>query len=113
MPGRSVNVPVMVCIEADMRLSPLVGGGCVLPLTTYSPIGTDCTAIPGVADVDCQSGKCVVRRCLRGYIPAVDGTSCNPEHPPISQPDITGLEEDIELALARVFGLEHVPLERN
>jgi hypothetical protein len=85
----------------------------VLPLTAYSPLGKDCTAIPGVADVICLSGKCVVRRCLRGYTLALDGTSCHPEHPSISQPDITGMEEEIELAPARIFGLEHIPLERN
>ncbi|KAI9439302.1 hypothetical protein H4582DRAFT_1852061 [Lactarius indigo] len=55
-------------------------GGCVLPLTPYSPIGQDCTTLPGVADVACHSGECVVRRCLPGYILSHDGTSCRSKH---------------------------------
>jgi hypothetical protein len=98
-----------------MLLSPLVGGGCVLPLTMYSPIGDDCTAITGVADVSCLSGKCVVHRCLQDYVPSLDGTRCIPKYPEMSEPDIDGAEDDIgiEFVPARIFGLEHVPLERN
>lgn len=52
------------------------GGGCMIPLTVYSPMGTDCSMLPGVADVTCFGGGCVVERCLPGYVPAIDGTSC-------------------------------------
>ena len=105
-----LHIPVHV--EIDTRLSPFVGGGCVLPLSAYTPIGVDCTALPGVADVSCLSGRCVVHRCLRDYVPALDGTRCNPEYPEISQPDIDGAADNIEMEFvpARIFGLEHVPL---
>ncbi|KAH9994315.1 hypothetical protein BJV74DRAFT_351374 [Russula compacta] len=88
-------------------------GGCVLPLTPFSPAGIDCTELPGVADVACMSGQCVVRRCLPGYALAFDGTSCTPKHSRISHSHIAGLQDEIEFVPARIFGLEHVPLERN
>lgn len=92
-----------------------VGGGCVLPLTQSSPVGRDCTAIQGVADVACMSGECVVRRCLKGFTPSTDGARCNPEYPATSesQPDITGADLELELVPASIYGLEHIPLERN
>ena len=81
----------------------------MLPLTAYSPIGTDCSTLPGVADVACLSGKCAVQRCLPGYVLALDGTSCmrKYEMSRISQVD------DVEDVPASVYGLEHVPLWRN
>jgi len=82
-------------------------GGCMYPLTVYSPIGTDCSTLPGVADVSCLGGECVVRRCLRGYVPARDGTSCIRKHS-ISQYQIP----DAENVPARAYGLEHFPLGR-
>jgi hypothetical protein len=84
-----------------------------LPLTQSSPVGRDCTAIPGVADVTCLSGECIVRRCLKGFTSSPDGTSCDPEHPTTSQPDITGGEIELEIVPASIYGLEHIPLERN
>ncbi|KAI1794000.1 hypothetical protein LXA43DRAFT_186797 [Ganoderma leucocontextum] len=51
-------------------------GGCAIPLDTSSPEGVDCTAIPGVADVACRAGSCVVNRCVPGYEVSVDGTFC-------------------------------------
>jgi hypothetical protein len=84
----------------------------MFPLTAYSPIGEDCSTLPGVADVACLSGECAVRRCLPGYVPAPDGTSCihNKIHKhPISPYQVA----DVEDVPARVYGLEHVPLGRN
>ncbi|KAH9980421.1 hypothetical protein BJV74DRAFT_109935 [Russula compacta] len=84
-------------------------GGCVLPLTAYSPFGVDCTALPGVADVSCLSGQCVIRRCLRGYTLAPDGTHCiDNTLSKFSQPQMAG-----EDAPAGLYGLEHVPFQRN
>jgi len=80
-------------------------GGCVLPLTAHSPIGKDCSALPGVADVVCLSGECAVLRCLPGYLPALDGMSCIRKHP-TSQSQFVD-DEDVP---ASVYGLEHVPL---
>ena len=50
-------------------------------------IGVDCTVLPGVLDVACVSGLCVVERCQPGYmldptdrsrcIPAVEGILWN------------------------------------
>jgi hypothetical protein len=80
----------------------------VVPLTTHSPVGKDCSTLPGVADVSCLGGECVVRRCLPGYLPALDGASCIRKHP-TSQSQFFS-PEDVP---ARVYGLEHVPLGRN
>ena len=74
----------------------------MFPLTAYSPIGKDCSSLPGVADVDCPSGECVIRHCLPGYFPARDGSSCIRKHPTSEMAD-----EDVP---ASVYGLEHVPL---
>lgn len=30
-------------------------------------MGVDCTALPGVKDVGCYAGRCVVRKCAKGY----------------------------------------------
>ncbi|KAI9453933.1 hypothetical protein F5148DRAFT_985380 [Russula earlei] len=88
-------------------------GGCVLPLTPYSPIGTDCTTLPGVADVSCISGECVVHRCLHGYTHSRDGTSCVPKNVKIPPSHIPNVENDIGFVPAGAYGLEHVPLDRN
>ena len=88
----------------------------MLPLTRYSPTGTDCTALPGVADVACLAGGCVVRRCLRGYTLSIHGDGCIPQakipthshsHSHMAHP-----ENEYEYVPANVFGLEHVPLDR-
>jgi len=84
-------------------------GGCTLPLTRYSPIGTDCTSLPGVADVACLAGECVVRRCLRGYTLSIHGNGCVPQ---AKIPTHSHLENEYEYVPASVFGLEHVPLDR-
>ncbi|KAH9975089.1 hypothetical protein BGW80DRAFT_1225415 [Lactifluus volemus] len=83
-------------------------GGCILPLTPYVPIGQDCTSLPGVADVACIAGECVVRHCLPGYVPARDGTHCVSRHGKISQ----HYDDEAESVPARVYGLEHVPLRK-
>ncbi|KAI9439303.1 hypothetical protein H4582DRAFT_1852063 [Lactarius indigo] len=85
-------------------------GGCVLPLTPYSPIGQDCTALPGVADVACLSGECIVRRCLPGYILSHDGTSCRSKHSHSHSHVAMPEEEDEEYVEAMRYGLEHRPL---
>ena len=82
------------------------GGGCMYPLTTSSPMGTDCSTLPGVADVSCLGGECVVQRCMPGYLPAIDGTSCVRKHE-LSQSQFVHAEDVPE----KVYGLEHVPLE--
>ncbi|KAI9439295.1 hypothetical protein H4582DRAFT_129530 [Lactarius indigo] len=82
-------------------------GGCVLPLTPYSPIGQDCTALPGVADVACHSGKCIVRRCLPGYVVSHDGTSCRSKH---GHSHVATPADDEEYMEAMHYGLEHRPL---
>ncbi len=53
-----------------------IGGGCAIPLDESSPDGVDCTAIPGVVDVACRAGSCVVSRCVPGYEVSLDGTFC-------------------------------------
>ena len=55
------------------------GGGCVIPLGQEAASGTDCSALPGVQDVSCVRGKCVVERCQEGFalLPA-DNSRCEP-----------------------------------
>jgi hypothetical protein len=57
----------------------------MFPATAYTTIGKDCSTFPGVAGI-------VVRHCLPGYVPALDGTSF----------------ADAKDAPARVYGLEHI-----
>ncbi|KAH9969400.1 hypothetical protein BGW80DRAFT_1176941, partial [Lactifluus volemus] len=71
------------CINAARHLESC--GGCMLPLIPYFPIGQDCTSLPGVADVACIAGECVVHRCLPGYVVARDGNHCASRHGNISQ----------------------------
>ena len=53
-----------------------LGGGCSIPLHHGSPLGDDCTSLPGVAEVSCLSGSCYVDKCLPGYQLAVDNSMC-------------------------------------
>jgi len=87
------------CVDTDNDLESC--GGCILPLTPYTPTGIDCTAIPGVADVSCQSGACTVRRCLPGYTTSADASHCLRNNS----------DEDVEDVSASQYGLEHVPLK--
>ncbi|KAH9956649.1 hypothetical protein BGW80DRAFT_1387324, partial [Lactifluus volemus] len=84
-------------------------GGCALPLTPFTPIGQDCSSLPGVADVACIMGECAVRRCLPGYVPAHDATHCISKHRKISHS--FGDEDEVELVPAKAYGLEHIPLQ--
>lgn len=82
-------------------------GGCVLPLTPYSPLGEDCTSLPGVADVSCLSGQCVVRRCLPGYVVSHDGTGCIPKrHAHGSRPHVAAPEEEEEFVQGTRYGVQ-------
>ncbi|KAN0135202.1 hypothetical protein V8E53_007093 [Lactarius tabidus] len=88
-------------------------GGCVLPLTPYSPMGQDCTALPGVADVSCLSGECIVHRCMSGHVLSHDGKHCISTQAHISRPHIAVPEDDEEYMQALRYGLEHRPLQMN
>jgi len=80
-------------------------GGCLslLPFTPYhSSSGTNCKSLPGVADVECLAGECVVYRCLLQHTLSLDRKRCTPEHP----------NNNVEFVPASIYGLEHVPLER-
>lgn len=80
----------------------LLGGGCAIPLTLGSPQGIDCTAIPGVADVACHSGACVVHRCLPGYTVSHDKSFC------IHTASLN-FGHDVPAA---AYGLEHKPFNK-
>ncbi|KAI0718538.1 hypothetical protein C8T65DRAFT_803808 [Cerioporus squamosus] len=62
------------CVHTDTDLESC--GGCTTPLDRFSPVGVDCTQIPGVIDVKCMFGACVVNRCTSGYVRAADNSSC-------------------------------------
>lgn len=88
----------------------------MFPLTAYSPIGKDCSALPGVADVSCLAGECVVHRCLPGYAPAPSGCvrkHHHHHHHAVSQQSQYADHEEEEDVPARVYGLEHVPLGKD
>ncbi|TFY74463.1 hypothetical protein EWM64_g9548, partial [Hericium alpestre] len=84
-------------------------GGCTLPLTPYTPLGTDCTAIPGVADVSCLSGSCIVHRCLPGYVCSADSSECVRQHVPFAASFVAKEWQSEDSAMK--YGLEHVPLK--
>jgi hypothetical protein len=105
----SLPLSLYVVPQTDAScLSLCKGGGCMFPLTAYSPVGKDCSTLPGVADVACLSGECVVHRCLPGYVPALDRTSCIRRHP-VSQSQF----DDAEDVPAKIYGPEHVLLGGN
>ncbi|TFK66071.1 hypothetical protein BDN72DRAFT_900137 [Pluteus cervinus] len=62
------------CVDTQHDLESC--GGCVMPLAGDLSAGQDCTALPGVSDVSCISGKCVVHRCDAGYEAGVSGDHC-------------------------------------
>ncbi|KZT57972.1 hypothetical protein CALCODRAFT_517057 [Calocera cornea HHB12733] len=56
-------------------------GGCIFAppfpeLASTTPLGTDCTTIPHVADVRCSIGACVIQKCNEGFVPSSDRTAC-------------------------------------
>lgn len=70
--------------------------------------GTDCTALPGVSDVECIRGACAVRACARGWVLGRSGDRCMR----VRRGGKLHLDEDWEEEeTAAEWGLEHVPLE--
>jgi len=65
------------CVDAKNNLESC--GGCTIPLHRGSPIGTDCTSLPGVADVSCMNGACNIHKCMPGYQLSIDNTMCMDE----------------------------------
>ncbi|VDB92624.1 unnamed protein product [Peniophora sp. CBMAI 1063] len=55
-------------------------GGCTIPHPFVehgrTANGTDCTALPEVLDVSCDTGRCAVRRCRSGYRVSSSGAQC-------------------------------------
>ncbi|KAJ6571374.1 hypothetical protein B0H19DRAFT_1255357 [Mycena capillaripes] len=93
------------CVDARHDLVSCGGcaSGLVSSLTGVS-IGTDCSNLPGVADVSCVAGGCAVRRCLPGFNLAASGKSCEKEdHGP-------GFNFRDTLQ-AVVYGLDHIPFK--
>ena len=74
----------------------LIGGGCIIPLSLNGLEGEDCTIIPGVSDVSCVKGRCVVHRCMPGYNIDPTGSSC------------LYLEDKDPILLAAQYGLDHI-----
>ncbi|KXN91310.1 Protein priA [Leucoagaricus sp. SymC.cos] len=74
-------------------------GGCVIPLPgRHGQEGQDCTALPGVSDVSCMGGRCVVHKCTASYEIAPGKEEC-----------LYNEDKDPEI-LAAQYGLEHIPL---
>ncbi|KAL0948236.1 hypothetical protein HGRIS_010836 [Hohenbuehelia grisea] len=51
-------------------------GGCAVAYEDGAANGVDCSAIPGVADVACVGGRCVVSRCMHGHSLSGDQSTC-------------------------------------
>jgi hypothetical protein len=83
----------------------------MLPLTPYVPIGQDSASLPGVADVACIAGECVVHRYIPGYVVARDGNHCVSRHGKISQHSEYD-EDEAESVPGRVYRLKHVRLRK-
>jgi len=68
------------CVDTQYDLESC--GGCIVAShPAYNKKeGIDCTAIHGVSDVSCVSGKCLVERCMPGYSIGIDGDSCIPNN---------------------------------
>jgi len=71
-PGKALMQPYE-CVDTQTNLESC--GGCVVPYTlgltpdevkNMKP-GVDCTVLRGVGDVGCHKGKCIVRKCRKGY----------------------------------------------
>ncbi|KAF8314179.1 hypothetical protein DL93DRAFT_2040149, partial [Clavulina sp. PMI_390] len=56
------------CLDTQINLESC--GGCVVPYDDFEDEagGVDCTSLPGVADVECARGRCMVRKCQRGWL---------------------------------------------
>ncbi|KAG5729991.1 Protein priA [Termitomyces sp. T112] len=96
IPARGANSWECLNIQTELESC----GGCVLSLSgnvSDIPEGADCTAMPGVADVSCVGGRCLVHRCMPGYEFDPTGSSC------------VYLEDRDPVILAEQYGLEHVP----
>jgi len=94
--GRSTNAWDCVDTQSDLESC----GGCAIPLRGNGPHGDgeDCTSLPGVSDVSCIRGECMVHRCMPGYDIHMSGSAC------------VYSEEKDPVLLAAQYGLEHVPL---
>lgn len=95
IPGRGHNT--WECIDTQTELESC--GGCPYPeLSSSWKRGADCTVIPGIADVSCIRGQCVVHKCMPGYDIDANNSECM-------------YSEDKDPAvLAAQYGLEHTPL---
>jgi len=87
-PGKGLVQPYE-CVDTQTNLESC--GGCVVPYTLgltkdelkNTKLGVDCTGLRGVGDVGCHKGKCIVRKCRKGYelaaiIGEVDVLECLP-----------------------------------
>ncbi|PPQ66707.1 hypothetical protein CVT26_009567 [Gymnopilus dilepis] len=69
IPGRGGEYFECVNTQSDLESC----GGCINPsLPAYGyynaqKVGVDCSALPGVSDVSCIYGKCVIHKCSYGY----------------------------------------------
>ncbi|KIP11691.1 hypothetical protein PHLGIDRAFT_99111 [Phlebiopsis gigantea 11061_1 CR5-6] len=91
------------CIDTRSDLESC--GGCMVPFGRTPAHGVDCTAIPGVMDVSCVTGSCVVRRCQPGYVVSLDGSFC-------LHTATAAMIQNTDDIPAALYGLEHVPLKK-
>ncbi|KAI0266387.1 hypothetical protein BC834DRAFT_126187 [Gloeopeniophorella convolvens] len=80
--GTSAGSSGFECIDTARALESC--GGCVIPnpfllRSHQGQEGTDCSALPGVSDVSCNAGRCLIRRCKRGFEVTNTSDGCVPE----------------------------------
>ncbi|EKM61501.1 uncharacterized protein PHACADRAFT_248159 [Phanerochaete carnosa HHB-10118-sp] len=98
------NFNAWECVDTKSDLESC--GGCMVPFGRNLARGVDCTGIPGVMDVTCVSGSCVIRRCQPGYVVSLDNTFC------LQTETLTRLQAEAGDEPAALYGLEHVPLQK-
>lgn len=66
----------MECVDTHSDLFSC--GGCMYQDFEDEELvsGEDCSVIDGVSDVSCVAGRCRVRKCMKGWTVAGNGTAC-------------------------------------
>ncbi|KAF8607918.1 hypothetical protein BDV93DRAFT_542055 [Ceratobasidium sp. AG-I] len=62
------------CLNVNQHLESC--GGCAFSFFPGQKPGMDCSELPGVDSVECQTGKCLVHKCQENWTVSADGHSC-------------------------------------
>lgn len=87
-------------------MNPLLASTSAPSLDDLLTFGTDCTALPGVADVACVRGECSILRCEHGWTISSGGQRCRR----IRRTGASSHGHKDANVDAKAYGLEHIPL---